>query len=80
MNRLFTSLIFGELTLILCALLPSSGNAQSKLIVAIQPTVASDEMLKKAKPLQQFLEQGLGGRTEVELYVPALRNYKLFDS
>ncbi|MGH7886659.1 MAG: phosphate/phosphite/phosphonate ABC transporter substrate-binding protein [Candidatus Binatia bacterium] len=44
--------------------------SQSKVIVAIQPTVASDEMLKKAKPLQTFLEKSLGGRTKVEVYVP----------
>jgi len=44
--------------------------AQGKLVIAIQPTVASDEMLSKAKPLQKFLEQSLGGRTKVELYVP----------
>jgi len=45
--------------------------AQSKLVIAIQPTVASDEMLNKAKPLQQFLEKGLGGKTKVEIYVPS---------
>jgi phosphonate transport system substrate-binding protein len=44
--------------------------AQGKLVIAIQPTVASDEMLNKAKPLQKFLEQSLGGKTKVELYVP----------
>ena len=33
------------------ALMPNSSSAQSKLVVAIQPTVASDEMLNKAKPL-----------------------------
>ena len=44
--------------------------AQGKVVIAIQPTVASDEMLSKAKPLQKFLEQSLGGRTKVELYVP----------
>ncbi len=44
--------------------------AQGKVVIAIQPTVASDEMLSKAKPLQNFLEQSLGGRTKVELYVP----------
>lgn len=44
--------------------------AQGKLVIAIQPTVASDEMLSKAKPLQNFLEKSLGGRTKVELYVP----------
>jgi phosphonate transport system substrate-binding protein len=52
------------------ALMPNSSSAQSKLVIAIQPTVASDEMLNKAKPLQQFLEKGLGGKTNVEIYVP----------
>ena len=46
-------------------------SAQSKLVIAIQPTVASDEMLTKAKPLQQFIEKGLGGKTRVEIYVPS---------
>lgn len=44
--------------------------AQGKVVIAIQPTVASDDMLSKAKPLQNFLEKSLGGRTKVELYVP----------
>jgi phosphonate transport system substrate-binding protein len=54
---------------ILASLAPAWG--QSKLVVAIQPTVASDEMLSKAKPLQQFLEKSLGGKTKVEIYVPS---------
>ena len=45
--------------------------AQNKLVIAIQPTVASDEMLTKAKPLQQFIEKGIGGKTKVEVYVPS---------
>lgn len=44
--------------------------AQAKVVIAVQPTVASDEMLSKAKPLQNFLEQSLGGRTKVEVYLP----------
>ncbi len=59
------------LALALAALVPSLSFAQNKLVVAIQPTVASDEMLNKAKPLQQFMEKGLGGRTKVEIYVPS---------
>ena len=59
------------LALALAALVPSWSFAQNKLVVAIQPTVASDEMLNKAKPLQQFLEKGLGGKTKVEIYVPS---------
>src|SRR4029453_12415590 len=58
------------LALALAALVPSWSFGQTKLVVAIQPTVASDEMLNKAKPLQQFLEKGLGGKTKVEIYVP----------
>src|SRR5262245_28875 len=58
----------------ICAVLglrPGYGLAQNKLVVAIQPTVASDEMLTKAKPLQQFLEKGLGGKTRVGIAVPS---------
>ena len=59
------------LALALAALVPSLSFAQNKLVVAIQPTVASDEMLNKAKPLQQFIEKELGGKTKVEVYVPS---------
>lgn len=45
--------------------------AQERLVIAIQPTLASDEMLTKAKPLKSFLEQGLGGKVNVEIYVPS---------
>jgi phosphonate transport system substrate-binding protein len=44
--------------------------AQGKLVVAIQPTVASDEMLGKARPLQNFLEKSVGNNTKVDVYVP----------
>ena len=69
MNHIFPRCLI--LILFGFALIPRSGSAQNKLIIAIQPTVASDEMLNKAKPLQQFLEKGLGGRTKVEIYVPS---------
>ena len=52
-------------------IIPAKGFAQNKLVIAIQPTVASDEMLSKAKPLQQFIEKSLGGKTKVEIYVPS---------
>ena len=45
--------------------------AQGKLTVAIQPSVSSDEMLKKAQPLEKFLRDGLGGKTDVQVYVPS---------
>jgi len=53
------------------AFMPNIAAAQNKLVIAIQPTVASDEMLAKAKPLRQFIEKGLGGKTKVEIYVPS---------
>ena len=59
------------LALALAALVPSWSFAQNKLVVAIQPTVASDEMLNKAKPLQQFLEKGLGGKTRANGWRPS---------
>jgi phosphonate transport system substrate-binding protein len=71
MSREFSPV--GKLIIFSLALLsfPVFASAQSKLVVAIQPTVASDEMLNKAKPLQQFLEKGLGGKIKVEIYVPS---------
>ncbi len=42
---------------------------KERVIVAIQPTLAATEMLEKAKPLEQFLEQQLGD-VDVEIYVP----------
>lgn len=42
---------------------------QQRLVVAIQPTLAASEMVEKAKPLEEFLEQQLP-RVDVEVYVP----------
>jgi len=44
---------------------PGASRAQNKRVIAIQQTVASDEILNKSKPLQRFLEKGLGGKTKV---------------
>lgn len=71
MNSTFTYLSGLILSIACVALMPTSSSAQNKLVIAIQPTVASDEMLNKAKPLQEFLEKGLGGKTKVEVYVPS---------
>ncbi|MBI2305416.1 MAG: phosphate/phosphite/phosphonate ABC transporter substrate-binding protein [Chloroflexi bacterium] len=43
---------------------------KQKLVVAIQPTLAAQEMLEKAKPLEKFLEDKLGPGVDVEVYVP----------
>jgi phosphonate transport system substrate-binding protein len=52
---------------------PGAGMAsvpqRQKIVIAIQPTFAVAEMLEKAKPLEQFLEQKLGD-VDVEVYVP----------
>jgi len=45
--------------------------AQGKLVLAIQPSVSSDEMLKKVQPLEKFLRDGLGGKIDVQVYVPS---------
>lgn len=44
--------------------------AKERLVVAIQPTLAVTEMMEKAKPLEQFLEQTLGNNVDVEIYIP----------
>ncbi|MGH7767287.1 MAG: phosphate/phosphite/phosphonate ABC transporter substrate-binding protein [Candidatus Binatia bacterium] len=49
---------------------PQKLPAQERVVIAIQPTLSSDEMLSKSKPLQTFLEQSLGGKTKVDIYVP----------
>ncbi|GBD12435.1 Phosphate-import protein PhnD [bacterium HR24] len=46
-----------------------ASEARQKVVVAVQPTLASSEMLEKARPLEQFLEQRLGN-VDVEIYVP----------
>jgi phosphonate transport system substrate-binding protein len=59
------------LWLVSAALLAQSSSAQDKLVIAIQPTLSSDEMLSKAKPLEKFISEGLGGKTAVQIYVPS---------
>src|SRR3990170_2739943 len=44
---------------------------QERVVIAIQPTLSSDEMLTKSKPLQKFLEQNLGDKVKVDIYVPS---------
>lgn len=56
--------------LALAACSPSTTSpAPVRLVVAIQPTLAADEMLDKARPLEAWLEQALPG-TDVQIYVP----------
>lgn len=57
---------------LLSFILPQKLPAQERVVIAIQPTLATDEMLTKAKPLKSFLEQGLGGnKVNVEIYIPS---------
>ena len=59
------------LPLLLIISVTELASAQGKLVLAIQPTVSSDEMLKKAQPLEKFLRDGLGGKIDVQVYVPS---------
>ena len=53
-RRLFLLNVF----LFLCAsAFPQLSQAQEKVVIAIQPTLSSDEMLKKAKPLEKFIPE-----------------------
>ncbi len=52
-----------------CASAVPTARPKDKLVLAIQPTLAATEMLEKAKPLEQFLEQKLPD-VDVEIYVP----------
>uniref|UniRef100_UPI00261DC13B PhnD/SsuA/transferrin family substrate-binding protein n=1 Tax=Thermoflexus sp. TaxID=1969742 RepID=UPI00261DC13B len=55
------------LFLMACAPRPA---ARTRLVVAVQPTFAVSEVLEKARPLEQYLEQQLGPDVDVEIYVP----------
>lgn len=41
---------------------------RTKLVIAVQPTSATAEMLEKSKPLEEALEKSLGGAVDVEIY------------
>lgn len=67
--RLFSFSVVGWL--ISNSIISEGTFAQDKLVIAIQPTLSSDEMLGKAKPLEKFISDGLGGKTQVQIYVPS---------
>jgi phosphonate transport system substrate-binding protein len=69
MTRLFSLSVLSWL--ILNSIIAGASFAQDKLVIAIQPTLSSDEMLSKAKPLEKFISDGLGGKTQVQIYVPS---------
>ncbi len=52
-------------------ILPQILPAQERVVIAIQPTLSSDEMLTKSKPLQKFIERNLGDKVKVDIYVPS---------
>lgn len=65
--RLYTlaAVIGLALTVLACSASPVS----DKVVIAIQPTLAADEMIEKAKPLEQYLETRLAN-VDVVIYVP----------
>jgi len=70
MNRWSETLWTGALAAVFFVFIPQNLPAQERVMIAIQPTLSSDEMLNKSKPLQSFLQQNLGPKTRVEIYVP----------
>lgn len=66
-NRL--AALFGMLLVLGLAACAPQAPGKTRLVVAIQPTLAAAEMLEKARPLEQYLEQRLGD-VDVEIYVP----------
>lgn len=61
----------GLITFLVLMPFATESAGQQKLVIAIQPTLSSDEMLQKAKPLEKFIQEGLGGKTQVQVYVPS---------
>jgi phosphonate transport system substrate-binding protein len=52
---------------------PASWSETAKsghLVLAIQPTLTTSEILENAKPFEEALEQKLGGEVDVEIYAP----------
>ena len=69
MTRLFSLSVLSWV--ILDSIITGASFGQDKLVIAIQPTLSSDEILSKAKPLEKFISDGLGGKTQVQIYVPS---------
>lgn len=67
---IFVSLISVVAALALTACGGGGGGDRQKLVVAIQPAQAASEMLEKSKPLEKYLEERLGGKVDVEIYIP----------
>lgn len=63
------SLFCGLLILLALANPAWSEEPKEKLILAIQPTLTTSEILEKAKPLEEALEKNLGN-VDVEIYAP----------
>ena len=69
-KRIVLGALFVGLTILIGACSAAPARPKERVVVAIQPTLAATDMLEKAKPLEQFLEQKLGGDVDVEIYVP----------
>lgn len=69
MNRIVFGIALVFVSLMLAACGGSAPSTKQKLVVAIQPTLATDEMLEKSKPIEQYLESKLAD-VDVEMYVP----------
>jgi phosphonate transport system substrate-binding protein len=45
--------------------------AQGKLVIAVQPTVASERMLANSKTLKEFIEAQLHKKTPIDIHIPS---------
>lgn len=68
MRRLLRWGIIGGL--LLAAACAPRAASKTRLIIAVQPTLAVSEVQERAQPLKAFLEQRLGPNVAVEIYVP----------
>lgn len=68
MRRLLRWGIIGGL--LLAAACAPRAASKTRLVIAVQPTLAVSEVQERAQPLKAFLEQRLGPNVAVEIYVP----------
>lgn len=61
-------LILTASLLLVYSTLLQAETVRSKFVLAVQPTTATAEMLEKARPLEEKIEELLGGEVEVEIY------------
>lgn len=67
MRKIYSILV---LSLLFQPFVFAEGPAKTKVVLAVQPSALSSEMLKNSRPLEEQLEKQLGGIVDVEIYAP----------